>query len=256
MTKLTESSGRTLRFTRAGEHLAATVAELEREIDRAMLTTRWIGADEPRRVRVGVGFYDTAGWLIDTFTPPEGAPRIDLLRFPDAALIEAVRSDDVDISVAPWPKPPSGLTNVPLGADSLVAAVPLDSALAQRPTVDAADLHDVTCLTSDYRAARGFEFHEFFLASDVVPTTVVQVQSLEMMLGLIGAGHGVTIQPSMELTWNRPHRTVGIVPLVGRDISVQWSATSRRDADPEVAAAAARITDVFAAASDRGEGGR
>ena len=36
MTKLTESSGRTLRFTRAGEHLAATVAELEREIADAL----------------------------------------------------------------------------------------------------------------------------------------------------------------------------------------------------------------------------
>ncbi len=112
----------------------------------------------------------------------------------------------------------------------------------------------MTFLTSDYRAARGFEFHEFFLAADLVPTTVVQVQSLEMMLRLVGNGDGVTIQPSLVLTWNRPHRTVAIVPLAGRDITVEWTATCRRDASDDVLAAAERIRVAFVAARLRGEG--
>ena len=252
--RLTESSGRTLRFTPAGEHLATAAGDIEREIDRALLTTRWIGSSEPRRIRVGIGFYDTAGWLLDTFTPPRGAPRIELMRLGDDALLDAVRRREIDIAIAPWPTPPSGLANVALGSDRLVAAVPGDSALATQESVTAADLNERTFLTSNYRAQRGFEFHEFFLAADSVPTTVVQIQSLEMLLRLVGNGDGVTIQPSMVLTWNRPHRTVAIVPLAGRTIDVAWSATHRRDADDDVIAAAERIADAFAAAADRGEG--
>lgn len=247
--RLTESQGRTLRFTPAGEHLAAAAGSIEREIERAVLTTRWIGTSEPRRIRVGIGFYDTAGWLLDTFTPPAGAPRVELIRLADDALLDAVRQRQVDIAIAPWPTPPSGLENVALGTDHLVGAVPADSPLATQASVTASDLIERTFLTSDYRALRGFEFHEFFLAADFVPTTVVQIQSLEMLLRLVGNGDGVTIQPSMVLTWNRPHTTVAIVPLAGRTIEVEWSATHRRDADDDVTAAADRIAGAFAAAA-------
>lgn len=247
--RLTESNGRTLRFTPAGEHLATVAGDIEREIERAMLTTRWIGTSEPRRIRVGIGFYDTAGWLLDTFTPPPGAPRLELIRLGDDALLDAVRRREIDIAIAPWPTPPSGLTNVSLGSDRLVAAVPVDSPLAAQKEVTATDLTERTFLTSDYRAQRGFEFHEFFLAADSVPTTVVQIQSLEMLLRLVGNGDGVTIQPSMVLTWNRPHLSVAIVPLAGPTIGVQWSATHRRNADDDVAAAADRIAGAFAAAA-------
>lgn len=251
---LTESFGRTLRLTQAGEHLASSAADIERDIERALLTTRWIGTGEPRRIRVAVGFYDTAGWLLDTFAPVEGSPRLELLRFNDAGLLDAVRNRDADLAIAPWPKRPTGLQHVALASDVLVAAVPAGSELADGDAVHAAELYDATFLTSDYRAARGFEFHEFFLAADVVPTTVVQVQSLEMMLRLVGNGDGVTIQPSLVLTWNRPHRSVEIVPLAGRDIALEWTATHRRDAPDEVVAAAERIRGAFAAATLRGEG--
>jgi LysR family transcriptional regulator, regulator for metE and metH len=251
---LTESFGRTLRLTPAGEHLAASAGDIERDIERAMLTTRWIGSGEPGRIRVAVGFYDTAGWLLDTFTPIAGSLRIELLRFSDADLLDAVRKRAADIAIAPWPKRPTGLQHTALASDVLVAAVPAGSALADGDAVRAAELYERTFLTSDYRAARGFEFHEFFLAADVVPATVVQVQSLEMMLRLVGNGDGVTIQPSLVLTWNRPHRSVAIVPLAGRDISLEWNATFRRDASDDVIAAAERIREAFSAARLRGEG--
>ena len=251
---LTESNGRTLRFTPAGQHIAASAAELERELERSLLTTRWIGSGEPSRIRVGVGFYDTAGWLLDTFTPPPGAPRIELLRFRDHDLVDAVRNDRADVAIAPWPKCPTGLRHIDLGPDVLVAAVAAGGAFADGDPIRPEELYDTTFLTSDYRPSRGFEFHEFFLVAGVVPTTVVQVQSLEILLRLVGNGDGVTIQPSLVLTWNRPHRTVEIVPLAGRDITVQWTATYRRDAGEEVVAAADRIADAFAAAAARGEG--
>jgi LysR family transcriptional regulator for metE and metH len=253
-TTLTTASGRTLQLTPAGEYLALRSAEIEQEIERAALTTRWIGSGEPTRIRVGVGFYDTASWLLDTFAPVEGSPRIELLRFADDALLDAVRSRRADIAVAPWPKRPSGLRHVSLASDVLVAAVPAESELADGDAVTAAELYDRTFLTSDYRATRGFEFHEFFLAADLVPQTVVQVQSLEMMLRLVGSGEGVTIQPSLVMTWNRPHRTVEVVPLAGRDIRVEWVATHLRDASADVVAAAERIAAAFQAAAGRGEG--
>ena len=253
-TKLTETSGRTLRLTLAGEHLALSATEIERDINRALLTTRWIGGGEPNRIRVAVGFYDTAGWLLDTFAPDDGSPRIELLRFSDAGLLDAVRSGDADIAIAPWPKRPTGLHHVSLAPDVVVAAVPSSSELAGGGPVHAAELNNHTFLTSDYRSARDFEFHNFFLAADSVPTAVVQVQSLEMLLRLVGNGDGVTIQPSLVLTWNRPHRTVEIVPLAGRDISLEWTATHRRDAATDVVTAAERIRNVFQAAMQRGEG--
>jgi hypothetical protein len=63
----------------------------------------------------------------------------------------------------------------------------------------------------------------------------------------------VTIQPSLVLTWNRPHRTVQIVPLAGRTITLEWMATLRNDADDAVVAVVERLAAAFAAASARGE---
>lgn len=255
-TALTVASGRTICLTAAGEHLASTAAEIEDQIERALLTAQWIGGGDPDRVRVAVGFYDTASWLLDTFVAgPEGNhQRIELLRFADDRLLDAVRSGAADLAIAPWARPPTGLGHVPLASDRLVAAVPAGSDLADGDAVTAAELVDQTFLTSDYRPSRGFEFHEFFLAADVVPRAVVQVQSLEMLLRLVGAGQGVTIQPSLVLTWNRPHRTVELVPLAGRGITVRWLATHRADASDAVVDTAARIAQAFAAASERGEG--
>jgi LysR family transcriptional regulator for metE and metH len=253
-TRLTTTSGRTIRLTPAGEHLANSAGDIEQQINRALLTARWIGSGEPGRVRVAVGFYDTAGWLIDTFAPVDGHARVELLRFRDEDLLDAVRSGAADLAIAPWSIRPTGLTALTLASDVLVAAVPADSTFATSGPISPEDLYAETFLTSDYRPSRGFEFHEFFLAADVVPTTVVQVQSLEMLLRLVGSGHGVTIQPSMVMTWNRPHRTVVVAPLAGRDITVQWMAISRTDSSDAVRAAADRIAKAFTAASERGEG--
>lgn len=253
-TKLTIADGRTLKLTPAGEHLAATASDLEEQIARALLTAQWIGGGEHERVRVAVGFYDTAGWLLDTFAPGDAHCRVELLRFGDDQLLEAVRSGGADLAIAPWSKPPTGLGHVGLAEDLLVAAVPADSRLVDSGPLGPDDLLTETFLTSDYRPSRGFEFHEFFLDGDAVPTTVVQVQSLEMMLRLVGSGLGVTIQPSMVLTWNRPHRTVAIAPLAGRDIQVTWLATHRTDASDIVREVGARIAGAFASAAARGEG--
>ncbi len=179
---------------------------------------------------------------------------MELLRFRDEDLLDAVRSGAADLAIAPWSIRPTGLTALTLASDVLVAAVPADSTFATSGPISPEDLYAETFLTSDYRPSRGFEFHEFFLAADVVPTTVVQVQSLEMLLRLVGSGHGVTIQPSMVMTWNRPHRTVVVAPLAGRDITVQWMAISRTDSSDAVRAAADRIAKAFTAASERGAG--
>ncbi|MEL6893652.1 MAG: LysR family transcriptional regulator [Actinomycetota bacterium] len=250
-TALTVTSGRTIRLTPAGDHLARSATEIEEQINRALLTARWVGSGEPDRVRVAVGFYDTASWLLDTFSPAGDQPRVELLRVSDEDLLDAVRSGTADLTIAPWPTAPTGLRHVQLARDVLVAAVPAESELARRSRVEPADLYAETFLTSDYRPTRGFEFHEFFLAADLVPPTVVQVQSLEMMLRLVGSGLGVTIQPSLVLTWNRPHRAVAVTELAGRDITVQWMASHRHDAPDAVVAVAERIADAFRAAAQR-----
>jgi LysR family transcriptional regulator for metE and metH len=244
-TPLTVPHGRTIRLTAAGEHLAGRAAEIERDWERAELTARWIGGGEPMRIRVAIGFYDTAGWLLDAFADFPGAPRLELLRYSDRRLVDAIRNGDADLAVAPWPSPPSGLRNVVLSEDVLVAAVPESSELGSVEEVTPGQLHDQTFLTSDHQPLQGFEFHEFFLGSGVIPTNVIQIQSLEMMLRLVGAGHGVTIQPSLVLTWNRPHDDVRIIPLAGRSIGVNWTATHQLDAPSLVEQTATRLANVF-----------
>lgn len=252
-TTLTVPHGRTIRLTDAGRHLARAAGEIERDWKRAELTARWIGSGEPVRMRVAVGSYDTAGWLIDTFAPDPDLPRIELLRFSDRGLLDGVRSGHADLAVAPWPVPPSGVRNVLLYEDVLAAAVPTGTDLAGRDALSADEVYDETFLTSGYEPRRGFEFHEFFLESGVIPETAIQVQSLEMILRLVGAGYGVTIQPSLVLAWNRPHRDVTVVPLAGPPIDVRWMATSRTDADSNVEATAARIAGAFERAAATAE---
>lgn len=251
---LTERDGRTIRLTEAGQLLAEAGRDIEREIGRVELTARWMGTGAGRRIRIGVGFYDTASWLIDTFAPAEGVPRTELLRFHDDDLLRAVRDGEADVVVAPWPTLPSGLQHELLHDDNLVAAVPESSPLAALSAVTAADLAPHQYLTSGLVPKAGFEHDRFFLPAEVTSTSVIQVQSLEMLLRLVGEGLGVTIQPSLAVTWNRPHLDVTLVPLAGEPITIAWSASYRADADDDVIAAAERVRRAFVDAARRGEG--
>jgi len=251
---LTERDGRTIRLTEAGMLLAEKGRDIEREIGRAELRARWMGTGAGRRIRIGVGFYDTASWLVDTFAPVEGVPRTELLRFHDENLLNAVRDGEADIVVAPWPALPSGLRHELLHDDDLVAAVPASSPLAGLSAVSPIDLADRQYLTSGLVPKAGFEHDRFFLPAGITPESVLQVQSLEMLLRLVGEGLGVTIQPSLAVTWNRPHQDVVLVPLAGEPITISWSASHRADADDDVIAAAARVRRAFVGAARRGEG--
>ncbi|MCP3938839.1 MAG: LysR family transcriptional regulator [Actinomycetia bacterium] len=244
-TALTVPHGRTIRLTAAGEHLADHAAEIERDWERAELSARWIGGGELKRIRVAIGFYDTAGWLIDAYSGFPDSPRLELLRYSDAHLLDAVRNGDADLAVAPRPTLPSGLHNVVLSEDVLVAAVPEGSELASAEELTPAQLYEQTFFTSDYQPTQGFEFREFFLQSGMIPTSVIQIQSLEVMLRLVGAGHGVTIQPSLVLAWNRPHDDVRIVPLADRPIALNWTATHGIDAPTPVGEATDMLAEVF-----------
>ena len=245
---LTEHHGRTLRLTEAGRHLATVGRDVEFDLDRAELIARYMGGPEPLRVRVAVGFHDTVDWYTSTFEPPPEGARLELLRLVDDQLVQAVRSNTADLAVAPWPKPPSGLRNVTLWDDELVAVVAANSELADTNRIAPADLAGHTFLTSSYQPRGGFEFHDFFLPSGEVPHNVVLVQSLETLLRLIGEGHGYSIQPAAAVTWNRPTPELAIVPLAGRSIRVRWTALHRLDADEATHNSALRIAAAFEAA--------
>lgn len=244
---LTERVGRGIRLSEAGRHLAEVADVVERELDNAEVRARWIAAGDRERVRTVIGFYDIDEWYLQTFTTDDSTPRIELLRADDLRLLDTVRAGDADIAISAWPSPPIGFHNEVLLHDVLAAAVPSDSDLASRAELHAHDFIGWTYLTSIHQPRPGFEFYEYFVVADVVPTSLVPIASLDTILRLVARGDGVTIQPSAALAWEQVPDGVTMVPLAGEPISVRWMATRRLGPpDDEVARMIERIGRAFA----------
>ena len=243
-TALVEPDGRSIRLTAAGRHLADAAAVSESTLRSAEDTARWLGAGVAPRVRVAADFYDTAPWF-ELAGGDESDIGISVVRVGYEAGRDAVARRVADIAVE---LSPAGGGGAPLADDDLVAVVGPDHPAVARGELTLDDVAAATYLTAGQTPRAGFEHHEFMAPAGVFPERIVRIESVGMILQLVAAGRGLTIQPRL-VTAPAERWGLGVVPLAGRSIEVRWDLVMRTEHDPATAQVAARIRAAVADAT-------
>lgn len=230
---LTTVQGRSVRLTPAAIHLAE-VGEMTRTAMRAAEeTARWMTSAARPAVRIALDFYDTAPWFEELIGLDDLPCDIDFVRVGFDAARQAVdeRRADLGITVVGA----ASAAGEVLVDDELVGLVRLDHPAAERGALDPLDIRDAVYLTAGDRPTHGFEHHEFFEPAGVHPYRLRKVESLAMIIRLMRAFGGVTVQPALSLS-TAPLDGLAAVPLRDTRIAVRWEVARRADAaDDELA---------------------
>ena len=241
-------SGRSLELTAGGRHLADVAAATETALRSSENVARWIGSDSLPTVRLAMGHYDSAPWFALLGGHSDGQVRVDVIRVGYGLGPDAVerRSADLFIELVSA----GADTDIFIAHDRLMAAVPVSHPAANRGRLMPQDLVGGNYLTAGEGPEVGFEHTEFMVPAGVIPGRILRVESVSLILRLVAAGRGVSIQPELCLPGvdRPPHRSTPhspgavVVPLEGDDIPVRWQAVIRPDAEPATWAVLDTIT--------------
>ena len=224
--ELAVASGRTLRLTAAGGHLADAAEVAQSSLRSAEATARWMAAADRPTIRLALDFYDTAHWFESLIGLDDCPSDLDFVRVAHDGTRDAVfhRRADLGVVVVPESAPPDGV----LLEDELAAVVRADHPARERGHLEPADIGKATYVTAGDRPQHGFEHHEFFEPAGVRPDRLRKVESLAMVLRLLRSFGGITVQPTLALR-DAPLADLAIVPLRDTSIGVRWQFVVRPD---------------------------
>jgi DNA-binding transcriptional LysR family regulator len=225
---------RGIRLTHAGEQLALDARRILRDVadtaDRVMRTGRGeLGA-------LTIGFVDTMSWggiVPATMRALQrDHPGIALRTIATSSVEQqaAIRDGRLDAGFCFYCDPEdAAITGIPVLRDDIVLAVPAGSALAQRASVSLADLTDEPFVWFPRRSAP--RFHEDLMAAcrarGFTPHVAHYGESAISILGLVGAGLGIALQP--KSTRYRKPESVTLVPIDDLDLAVTMDLAWRPD---------------------------
>ncbi|WP_406119976.1 LysR family transcriptional regulator [Streptomyces sp. NBC_00989] len=200
--RLFSRTSRSVRLTAAGELLEPLARRILADVDTARAALDALSG--LRRGRLRLGLVQTRASSVDLVEVMADYharyPGIDLhvTNAPSAEMAASVLAGDLDIAIVGLgPRQiPDGLDHQVLAADPLVLIVPADHALADRGTVDLADLpesHQLIQFTRGSGLRRQVE--AAFARAGVEPGQHFQVGQIQDMIRLAARGIGVTVVP-------------------------------------------------------------
>jgi len=228
--RLVDRDRRRVSLTGDGERLVASARRMVAELDE-------IGADLRDRVSMGKGRVAVATsppfaahWLpalIAQFRARYPGIRFELFDHLPPRCLELVRERQADFAIVSMPGAMAGLQYRVLLQESFVLACPRDHRLASRKRVELRDLDGVRLI----RFARSGSIgqHLEYSMRGIAVEDAMEVEQLATVAGLVGAGLGVSVVPSIAMPFF-DRAKVALVPVVSpgldRPIHVVWQ-TSR-----------------------------
>ena len=119
---------------------------------------------------------------------------IELVEDTSDVLVELIRSGDLDLALVGSPEPtPEGLEALTIVRERLVAAVPLDHALADRRRISLADLCDLPLVCLPEGTGVRTVFDRACAAADLHPVVALQASAPAAVADLAARGLGVAV---------------------------------------------------------------
>ncbi|MGW4896284.1 LysR family transcriptional regulator [Kitasatospora sp. NPDC004240] len=221
--------GRTVRLTRAGRMLLASVERALAELERGAEAVR--AEADPATGRVAFGFLHTMGTdavpaLLRGFRAGHPQVRFQLVQDHVAAMLERLRAGELDLClVSPLPDDPALVTR-PLDEQRLYLAVPADHRLAGRRRIRLAEVAEESFVAVGSGYGLRLITDGFCAEAGFAPKVAFEGEDTETLRGLVAAGLGVALLPpglvarpgvvELEVTAPRTRRAIGLAWAAGR----------------------------------------
>ncbi|MFH9351582.1 LysR family transcriptional regulator [Kitasatospora sp. NPDC017646] len=224
--------GRTVRLTRAGRLLLASVERALAELERGAEAAR--AEADPAAGRVAFGFLHTMGpdavpALLRGFRAAHPQVRFQLVQDYGMAMLERLRAGELDLClVAPLPEDPA-FTARPLDEQRLHLVVPADHRLAGRRRIRLAEVAEEPFVGLEQGYGLRMITDGFCARAGFVPRLAFEGEETETLRGLVAAGLGVALLPpalvprpgvvELEVTAPRTRRAIGLAWATGRPLT-------------------------------------
>src|SRR6516162_11168032 len=207
--------------TEAGSVLLQYTEQILRDLKNAEMAIREINLMRRGTVRLGVGpttlIYRLPRVLRDY---KRRFPDIDLIVLAGTTefLLEALRSQHLDLAVVMRTVPQPGLTTTPLGSEELVLVLNREHPLARQRTLDPSDLTGLRFILYAKNTAMQQLIDDFFESLGITPRIDMEVENNEAIKSLVRVGLGASILPLCAVAKEPPDSPLRILRVKGKPL--------------------------------------
>jgi len=204
--------GRRIQLTAAGEHLLQAAERLLPQLERVDAVLAEHATGEQGSLRIGMECHPCYKWLlkvVDPYLQAWPGVDIDVVQQFQFGGMAALFNQDIDILVTPDPLHKKGVHFEPVFDYEQVLAVSRDHPLANKASIEAADLTDQVLFAYPVDTARLDIYTQLLMPARCSPRRHKAVESTDIMLQLVAAGRGVAALPRWLVT-----EYAGQLPLV------------------------------------------
>lgn len=213
--------GKRVQVTEAGSVLLQYTDRILRDLKNAEMAIREINSMRRGTVRLGVGpttlIYRLPHVLRDY---KRRFPDIDLIVLAGTTefLLEALRSQHLDLAIVMRTAPQPGLTTTPLGSEELVLVLNREHPLARQRTLDPADLAGLRFILYEKNTAMQDLIDRFFESLGITPRIDMEVENNEAIKSLVRVGLGASILPLCAVAKEPPDSPLRILRVKGKPL--------------------------------------
>ena len=213
--------GKRVQVTEAGKVLLPYAERIFRDLKNAEMAVREMNALRRGTVRLGVGpttlTYRLPSVLADY---KRRFPEIELIVLAGTTefLIQALRSQRLDLAVVMAAGPQPGLSMKPLGREEMVFVISRDHPLARRRTLEPADLSTLRFILYEKNTVMQNFVDRYFEALGVKPKIIMEVENNEAIKSLVRAGLGCSLLPLCAVKDEPPDGPLHILRVKGKPL--------------------------------------
>lgn len=236
-TELLLRSTRHVSLTWAGKVLLDEARRILRITDQAVRLTREAGVGDAGTLRVGVMEDRQPGIVSKALARSRHLlPELRLIIhvLPTAVQLRALAAHHIDFALVIGPVSAEGIALEFLWSEALIAAVPRDHELAQRPSMTLSALRHEVLIPPDVAVSPGYhaKLIDLCRARGFEPLCSERAFHLETWLSLVGSGFGIALIPASVDTTR--HEQVATVRVIDSDATIPIMA-AWREGDPSPA---------------------
>ena len=214
--RLFERKTQPLVWTQAGQTLLALAQEVLPRVAQAEQTLQGLKKGELGRLLIGVDCHTCFDWLLPLlrdYQPDWPGVDVDVVSSLGDEPMAALASRQLDLLITSDPVKGAGIVYLPLFDYELVACVPPDHPLADKPYLSPKDLGEHTLITYPVPHWKLDVFSRFLMPAKRAPKQVRYSELTLMMLQQVEAGRGLCVLPRWLLAEQKAFSHLALRPL-------------------------------------------
>jgi DNA-binding transcriptional LysR family regulator len=221
--------GKRVQVTEAGRVLLQYAENIFRDLKNAEMAVREMNALKRGTVRLGVGPTTLTYRLphvLGDYT--RRFPDIELIVLAGTTefLLDALRSQHLDLAVTMRTTPQPGLTVTPLGHEEMIVVVSREHPLARQKTVEPADLASLRFILYEKHTAMQNVIDRYFETLGITPRIAMEVENNEAIKSLVRVGLGASIMPLCAVEHEPADSPLRVLRVKGRPLTRELSLVS------------------------------